>query len=179
MIDPSLITTIRVGELPPAPPTLDSKISHEVGTDLNFMTVQQLVAFLQPYTGVFQFESKVLVVDSAYVAANFDSTGLGKNICIGWAIRNGQNGTDNIDGTFSMAYGAVNNVLGQTGGSKDAVVVAHTHDIELYDEVGIGAPAGGNPAGLTNGTGISKSTGVSGINKNLPPFRIELHIMKL
>ena len=34
MINPNDITTIRVGELPPNIPTLESKIPHELGADL-------------------------------------------------------------------------------------------------------------------------------------------------
>ena len=102
MIDPNDITTIRVGELPPNPPTLESKIPHELGTDLNYFTITQLIEFLQPYVGVFQYETKRLAVTQAYIDENFDETGLGRNICIGWAIRNGSNGTDNIDGKVAF-----------------------------------------------------------------------------
>ena len=36
MINPNDITTVRVGELPPNIPTLESKIPHELGTNLNY-----------------------------------------------------------------------------------------------------------------------------------------------
>lgn len=179
MINPNDITTIRVGELPPNIPTLESKIPHELGTNLNYFTIQQLIAFLQPYVGVFQYETKRLAVNQAYITDNFDETGLGKNICLGWAIRNGNNGTDNIDGKVGIAYGASNNVIGQTGGSRDAVVVQHQHDIKLFDEGGVGAPAGGSSSNVTNGTGKTELVGVSGTDKNMQPYIIDLYIMKL
>jgi hypothetical protein len=182
MIDPNLITTIRVGELPPVVPSLTSKIPHEVGVDLKYMTVQDLVTFLQPFIGTFQYEKKVLHVDAQYIIDNFDSTGLGKNICVGWAIMNGQNGTTNIDGLVSIAYGAVNNVLKQTGGSRDAVVVAHTHtvnQIKSYNNT-FGLNGFYDRSNTASSAGIAtESTGVSGLNKNMQPYIVELHIIKL
>ena len=184
MINPNDITTIRVGELPPNPPTLGSKIPHELGTDLNYFTIQQLIAFLQPYVGVFQYETKRLAVTQSYIDENFDETGLGKNICLGWAIRNGNNGTDNIDGKVGIAYGASNNVIGQTGGSRDAVLVKHNH--------AMGDQSGSSGSGTTNirylgremesnslGIPYTDFSGESGIGKNMQPYIIDLYIMKL
>ena len=51
MIDPNLITTARVGELPSNPITLTSKLAHEVGTDLNQGTVQALADVIGAYLG--------------------------------------------------------------------------------------------------------------------------------
>ena len=51
MIDPNLITTERVGELPSNPITLTSKLAHEVGTDLNQGTVQALADVIGAYLG--------------------------------------------------------------------------------------------------------------------------------
>ena len=184
MINPNDITTIRVGELPPNPPTLESKIPHELGTDLKYFTIQQLITFLQPYVGVFQYETKRLAVKQAYIDENFDETGLGRNICIGWAIRNGNNGTDNIDGKVGVAYGASNNVIGQTGGSKNAVLVQHNH--------AMGDQSGSSGSGTTNirylgremesnslGIPYTDFSGESGVGKNMQPYIIDLYIMKL
>ena len=184
MINPNDITTIRVGELPPNIPTLESKIPHELGADLNYFTIQQLITFLQPYVGVFQHETKRLAVTQAYIDENFDETGLGKNICIGWAIRNGNNGTDNIDGKVGIAYGASNNVIGQTGGSRDAVLVKHNH--------AMGDQSGSSGSGTTNirylgremesnslGIPYTDFSGESGVGKNMQPYIIDLYIMKL
>lgn len=184
MINQNDITTIRVGELPPNPPTLESKIPHELGTDLKYFTIQQLITFLQPYVGVFQYETKRLAVTQAYIDENFDETGLGRNICIGWAIRNGNNGTDNIDGRVGVAYGASNNVIGQTGGSKNAVLVHHNH--------AMGDQSGSSGSGTTNirylgremesnslGIPYTDFSGESGVGKNMQPYIIDLYIMKL
>ena len=184
MINPNDITTIRVGELPPNLPTLESKIPHELGTDLKYFTIQQLIAFLQPYVGVFQYETKRLAVNQAYITDNFDETGLGRNICLGWAIRNGNNGTDNIDGKVGVAYGASNNVIGQTGGSKNAVLVQHNH--------AMGDQSGPSGSGTTNirylgreiesdslGIPYTDFSGESGVGKNMQPYIIDLYIMKL
>ena len=182
MINPNDITTIRVGELPPSPPTLESKIPHELGTDLNHFTVQQLITFLQPYVGVFQHETKRLAVTQAYIDENFDETGLGKNICIGWAIRNGNNGTDNIDGKVGVAYGASNNVIGQTGGSRDAVVISHSHTYNSINAVGkkvLSFNEVGDKEGASYFTADTSTVGVSGIDKNMQPYIIDLYIMKL
>lgn len=51
MIDPNLITTARVGELPSNPISLTSKVAHEVGTELNQGTVQALADVIGAYLG--------------------------------------------------------------------------------------------------------------------------------
>lgn len=43
--------------------------------------------------------------DAAYIAANFDGTGLGTNERLGWAICNGANGTKDRGGRVSIGYG--------------------------------------------------------------------------
>ena len=198
MINPNDITTIRVGELPPNPPTLGSKIPHELGTDLNYFTIQQLIAFLQPYVGVFQYETKRLAVTQSYIDENFDETGLGKNICLGWAIRNGNNGTDNIDGKVGVAYGASNNVIGQTGGIVSAPLTlnqlpSHSHFNGIADDqTGLfvyGSTTSGMPGASTlsiqsEGTSRTYQGNTSTVGFNAPvsrmqPYIIDLYIMKL
>lgn len=51
MIDPLLITTERVGQLPPALFGLTDKIPHEIGDDLKQGTVQQLADTIGDYLG--------------------------------------------------------------------------------------------------------------------------------
>lgn len=76
------------------------------------------------------------------------------------------------------------NLMGKQGGSKDAVVVSHTHTISNSGNVNNGI-GGGSVANKTarwdsgsgsflNGT-IS-TEGVSGVGKNLPPYRVVLFI---
>ena len=48
------------------------------------------------------------------------------SIPTGWALCNGQNGTPNLIDRFVVMAGNTYNV-GSTGGSKDAIVVSHTH----------------------------------------------------
>lgn len=79
--------------------------------------------------------------------------------------------TTNITGTATI-----------TGGSKDAVVVEHTHTFEAYRSWNstLGLRFGtvqdyqtGNTSGTTNGA----SNGVSGTNQNLPPYYALAYIM--
>lgn len=51
MIDPDLITTVRVGELPPSDFNLTDEIPHEVGDELKKGTVQQLADVIGTYLG--------------------------------------------------------------------------------------------------------------------------------
>lgn len=181
MIDPNLITTVRVGELPISSVSLSSKIAHEVGTDLHQATIQDLVNFLQPYIGTFQYEVKTLDVKTQYITDNFDNTGLGINIMVGWAICNGANGTHNIDGRVLLPYGTNNNVMGQFGGSRDAVLVSHSHIInEVYNENITGTKVGSGGGTIEAvGTQNTSTVGVSGTDKNMQPFIVQLFIMKL
>lgn len=62
---------------------------------------------------------KMLHVDMAYVAANFDGTGLGKNERLGWAVCNGQNGTIDMGDKLPLGYNWIN-----IAGTTDAVKAA-------------------------------------------------------
>ena len=92
--------------------------------------------------------------------------------------------------------------LGSTGGSKDAIVVSHTHTAtsvvsdpshsHLTGSSGAGAPNGANLSGVgygtTNSTGsattgitvatTNTATGSSGTNANLPPYFADYEIIK-
>lgn len=177
-INPAEITTIRVGELPVGALGLDSKIAVENGTDLEQITGQDLVDFVNINSNAFQFEVRDLWVNQAYIDTNFDNTGLGILIMDGWAICNGQNGTPPMDGLVSIGYGNNYSVIGAFGGSKDAVVVAHTHNVRVNtDAAGSGFPA--FEASSAQGDFATESTGVSGVNKNMQPYIVLLKIMKL
>ena len=64
------------------------------------------------------------------------------------------------------------------GGSKDAVVVAHTHNIRVNtNAAGFGFPT--FEAASAQGTFATESTGVSGVDKNMQPYIVLLKIMKL
>ena len=178
-INPSEITTIRVGELPTGDIELTSKIAVENGTELQRITGKDLIDFVNINATGFQFEIKDLWVSQAYIDDNFDETGFGVNLCVGYAICNGQNGTPNLDGLVSIGYGNNYNVIKAIGGSKNAVVVEHTHNVQI-----LGGGGGDNFPTLNDGTGpgrtyVTESTGVSGINKNMQPYMVLLKIMKL
>jgi len=124
---------------------------------------------------------KPISCDLTYYTANFEVDGLGKNLRLGWAVCNGNNDTPNIAGKVIVGYGLGYSTFGATGGSKDAVVVEHSHGIK-YGNNGTGtkypeAPyisdvLGGNMQG-------TETTGVSGTDKNMQPYIVQLYIMKL
>jgi hypothetical protein len=130
--------------------------------------------------GAFQTgDIKEIDVSTAYIASNFDVTGLGTNERLGWAICNGNNGTRNRNGRVSIQYDVSNYpTLGATGGSKDAVVVAHSHNIKLYNVDTTGTKSA-DASGTQSGTGTTEVTGESGTDKNLQPYIVTLMIMKL
>jgi len=118
---------------------------------------------------------------TAYIDTNFDNTGLGILLMDGWAICNGQNGTPPMAGLVSIGYGGAYSVIGAFGGSKDAVVVEHTHTFEGSED---NTPKPGNMIceNSVGSTGIQSSlstVGVSGVNKNMQPYIVLLKIMKL
>jgi hypothetical protein len=139
-----------------------------------------LLNFIQQSTSQ-QGDIKRIKCDITYLQANFESNGLGKNLRLGWAICNGNNGTDDLTGRVGIGYGIGYSTLSGTGGSKDAVVVEHTHSAGSYN-TGSGTTLFTNK-GLTSGTDVlysrTQSTGVSGVDKNMQPYIIQLYIMKL
>lgn len=180
-INPAEITTIRVGELPVGSITVDSKLAVENGTDLEQITGQDLVDFINTNSNAFQYEVRDLWVNQAYIDTNFDGTGLGILIMDGWAICNGLNGTPNLDGLVSIGYGTNYPVIKAVGGSKNAVVVEHTHTFEGSEG---NTPVPGTLICTNNvsSTGIQTSlstVGVSGLNKNMQPYMVLLKIIKL
>lgn len=76
--------------------------------------------------------------------------------------------------------------LGTAGGSKDATVVSHTHNVGSYTSSNEAAGYGLTPSGTftdrvkvtaSPGDGTS-STGSSGTNANLPPYRAVNYIIR-
>lgn len=188
-INPNDITTVRVGELPNGTAELSSKMAIENGTDLYKITFQDLVTFMNINASAIQYEVKDLFVNQAYIDNNFDETGLGTNLMLGYAICNGNNGTPPMAGLVSIGYGGGYNVIGGFGGSKDAVVVSHTHTVSPTESPTYGANGAvratwGASAGDTGAAGTTtplttSSSGVSGANKNMQPYIILLKVMKL
>lgn len=133
----------------------------------------------------------------------------------GWVLCNGSNGTPDLRNRFvigahsdsaGIAYSTVTGSNTQTGGTKDAINVSHTHTATTtatdsghsHTSFSNGAPngagagialtssAGGNTPGhavqsstanITASTSIS-TEGSSGTNQNLPPYYALAFIMK-
>lgn len=131
----------------------------------------------------------------------------------GWVLCNGSNGTPDLRNRFiigahsdttGVAYTTITGANTQTGGSKDAIVVDHTHTINdpqhthnngsynrllKFDGTGTGIQfdnvgnevkindEGGIITGSTTGITIN-NTGSSGTNANLPPYYALAFIMK-
>ena len=98
----------------------------------------------------------------------------------GWVLCDGQNSTPDLRnkfivgasaGTGDTSYPGVS--VGATGGQADAVVVSHSHTIRTgQDEDSDQGVVDfvDNASGVTNRSGMVNSEGVSGTNKNLPPY---------
>lgn len=172
-------STIRVGELVHALPNLTDKIPHEVGTDLKQCTIQELVDLLNLNVGSFQFEVKTLYVNQAYIDNNLDATGLGVNLLAGWAEINGNNGTPPAAGMFELSRKVGVYPIGGFGGSKDAVVVSHSHTYFKPTQVALNADGGSSRPNVQMADAATSTEGVSGTDKNMPPYYVCLKIMKL
>lgn len=130
------------------------------------------------------YEVKQLDCPQEFLENNFDLTpgptmGLGKNLALGYAICNGNNGTQNRNGRVGLQYDPEQYPnLGDTGGSNDAVVVAHSHTYGQYVQSGSNSGSGGEAAGYfaTSNTSI---VGESGIGKNRQPFIVSLFIQRV
>jgi len=183
MIDPNDITTVRVDQLTPDSILLTDIFPFETLADqtLKQSTFQDLINFINIHSAALQFEVKEMAVSQLYIDNNFDITGLGTNLCLGFAICNGQNGTPDMDGLTTIAYGTNYPNIGGFGGSKDAIVVEHSHGLK-YSSTGTGTKYPETPyiadtvSGDMQGTEI---TGISGINKNMQPYVVHLKMMKL
>lgn len=198
MIDPNLITTTRVGELPPQNFSLTDLIPHEVGTDLKSGTIQQLLDLLRPLVGKLQFELVHLDVPTQYVLDNFDATGLGKNLCLGFALCNGQNGTINRDGRTSIGYGTTFNFPGFLNGNAthtltEAQLPIHSHlngvaddngNLFVYESVTDGLPGLATASVQTENTPRTKQGRTSQVGTNqsfslMNPSVVTIIMMKL
>jgi hypothetical protein len=157
------------------------------------------------------------IATTAFVLANAIPSGLISmwsgtiaTIPSGWVLCNGSNGTPDlrnrfIIGAHSDVTGVANTTVTSgntvTGGTKDAIVVSHTHTATVTDpghshllrtDPNGGGGGGGNFVNTTSGTSstftvtpnttgitVSNSTeGSSGTNQNLPPYYALAFIMK-
>ena len=122
-----------------------------------------------------------------YITTNFDITGLGIGERVGWAICNGQNGTKDRRGRVGVGTSPTYPNMGDIGGSPHAVVVEHSHTTTLTQLNGENAATIGDARFSNSGSSdLSQSVvattsiaGVSGTDKNMPPYIITLMIQKI
>ena len=108
-----------------------------------------------------------------------------------YALCNGSNGTPDLRNKFVIAAHsdqtvgvttAATTITGSntvSGGSKDAVVVEHTHDL-LYTQGAFGGTSGAvTPRDTGTTSGRISDAGVDGANKNLPPYYALAFIMRV
>ena len=124
---------------------------------------------------------KVIKADATYLANNFEVDGLGKNLRTGWAMCNGNNGTDDLQGRVPIHYSA-DFPLGTAEGSKDAVVVEHSHGLPIEGGGNLNIASivsNANSDESYSETNRTTTVGVSGKNKNMQPYLATVYIMKL
>jgi len=139
---------------------------------------------------------KIIKVTVAYIFAKFDmadgpTKGLGKvgEERQGWAICNGNNGTDDMNGQIYVGWGEVGDYddMGASGGSKE-----HTLTEEQLPEI---QPTVDATAGGDTGTGTQRFTtgdstesgGTFGLqpfgegeaHNNMQPYKIAVYIQKM
>lgn len=188
-INPADITTVRVGQLAVEAPILTSILAHEIDEQLYRCTIQDLIQILNLNVGTLQYEVKTLYVDQEYIDTNFDSTGLGRLICSGFAICNGNNGTVPFTGLVEVACD-MNDLqtysIGNTDGSTTHTLLeeempSHSHNFNVQN---IGSGSIGNKIQGTNTiqSPTETSTNTKGGNQphnNMQPYICVLKIMKL
>ena len=100
----------------------------------------------------------------------------------GWALCDGQNGTPNLQDRFIVGAGSTY-AVDATGGSADATLVSHTHNL-LYNHGSFGGSSGavtprsGNTPVTPGISGRVSTEGSSATNANLPPYYALAYIIK-
>lgn len=172
-----------------------SGITRSVSTNSDLLATTAFVHDILPYGSIIMW---------------YGST---SNVPTGWALCDGTNSTPDLRDRFVIgaSTGTTTTVTGspiQSGGSKDAVVVSHSHSItgtantagshvhtlsNVQGALGAGFGYGAsndNTAVIVNSTdaagshshtltGTADTTGVSGTNANLPPYYALCFIMKI
>ena len=145
-------------------------------------------------------DNSTKVATTAYVANNAIPSGgiiiwSGSSSAIpsGWYLCNGSNGTPDLRNRFVVGAGSTY-AVGNTGGTKDAIVVSHTHSVsdpghshtigfqnhtidQNAGSAGLVRQGTSNTSTQTTGISIS-STGDSGTDANLPPYYALCYIQK-
>lgn len=195
-INPDLINTVQTKDLPANPLSLTDNFAHEVGDILSRATIQELVDFIRSQSASYPYEIKYIrAPNAAYITDNFDMTvgatqGIGKvgGLWEGWAICNGNNGTDNLDGQTLIGFGANYATVGQFVGEAEHTLTvneipAHSHGVDIAFDGG-GAL---DMQSYVNSSGSDErfipqsttSTGGGLPHNNMQPSMVVLIIMKM
>jgi hypothetical protein len=136
-------------------------------------------------------EVKWIKMPQQNIGTYFETTGAtaGRGIAgqlyDGWAICNGNNLTSNDNGRVSIAYGTDYTTLGAKDGSKNAVLLEHSHTLggTIMRARTSGGPGNLDFAGEGQNYDVvtnTASTGTGdGINKNMQPYVVELKIQRI
>ena len=174
--------------------------SINVGVNVNSTDADQFVSFFgansgnqpnrvdndfkyNPSTNTLTVGTIVSTVGGAFVTGMIIAWyGATNAIPTGFVLCDGQNNTPDLRDKFIIGAGNNYNV-DATGGSKDAVVVEHKHTTSI--DGGHVIPGVGGNSYSYGGAGTYASTifsmnnqGVSGTDKNLPPYHALCYIMK-
>ena len=109
-------------------------------------------------------------------------SGASNAIPSGYVLCDGNNNTPNLQDRFVVGAGNTYAVEA-TGGSKDATLVSHTHNL-LYNHGSFGGSSGavtprsGNTPVTPGISGRVSTEGSSATNANLPPYFALCYIMK-
>jgi hypothetical protein len=156
-----------------------SKIPAEKHREVEYALLEAIFS-----VGFITGDIKEVDCSNEYIINNFETTGLGKNERLGWAICNGQNGTTNRNGRVSMPYGDTYLTMRAVGGSADATLPLHSHTYtQLRRDQEVSTSGSGvtaiNKDPNSNLTLETSSSGESAINKNLQPYIVTLFIQKI
>ena len=150
------------------PNRVDNDFTYNPST--NTLTVGTISATTVVSTGSGAFVSGMIIAWSGSVA----------NIPTGFVLCDGNNSTPDLRDRFIIGAGNNYNV-DATGGSKDAVLVEHFHTtLNFVARSNYAEPRnfGVGTDGNCNSTGNTDTKGVSGTDKNLPPYHALCFIMK-
>jgi hypothetical protein len=157
----------------------------QTATGVTLQTLDNLYPILQNASG------SGATIPTGLISIWSGATG---SIPTGWVLCNGSNGTPDLRNLFVIGAGSTY-AVGATGGTADAIVVAHTHTINdpghSHNTASTGSGTLANAAASGN-TGTSSSTtssaqtgitatnssGTSGTGANLPPYYALAYIMK-
>ena len=150
------------------PNRVDNDFTYNPST--NTLTVGTISATTVVSTGSGAFVSGMIIAWSGSVA----------NIPTGFVLCDGSNNTPDLRDRFIIGAGN-NYAVDATGGSKDAVLVEHFHTtLNFVARSNYAEPRnfGVGTDGNCNSTGNTDTKGVSGTDKNLPPYHALCFIMK-